>query len=467
MASLEGLPQSPLRRKRDRLSHENRVFLLALAAGAVPVMVSLVVLWTGSFSSQTRWGLSLCILLFWFGFATRVKSTVTRPLQTLANMQAALREGDFSIRARVSGVDDSLSTLMLEMNELSSTLQDQRLGAFEAGALTRSVLSAVDVAVFAFDASHRLRLLNRAAERLIGRTRERAIGSTALELGIGDLLEGDDVQTRERIFPGGSGRWGIRRTVFRQGGTPHRLVVVADLSRALSEEERQAWQRLVRVLGHELNNSLAPIKSISESLQSLFRRDPRPADWEDDMSRGLQVIADRAETLARFMADYSRLARLPKPNFQPVAIAPLLRRVATLDRRVTVRILGGPDTVVNADPDQLEQLFINVLRNAIDASAQTEGQVGLGWGVSDCVLRVHIIDEGPGIANPANLFVPFFTTKPGGSGIGLALSRQIAEAHGGRLALYNRTDGSGCEASIELPAIALPAERVHPNPRGR
>jgi nitrogen fixation/metabolism regulation signal transduction histidine kinase len=366
-------------------------------------------------------------------------------------MQAAVREGDFSMRARSTGLNDSLSDLMYEMNELSATLRDQRLDAFEAGALMRKVLSEIDVAVFAFDSGHRVRLMNRAAERLAGDISERALGSTAEKLGIQNLLEGEETRTLECTFRGGTGRWRIRRSTFRQGGTPHHLVVVTDLSRALREEERQAWQRLVRVLGHELNNSLAPIKSIAQSLQSLFSRDPRPSDWEDDLGRGLQIMADRSEALTRFMADYSRLARLPKPNLQPVDVGPLLRRVCSLDNRVPVQLTCGADIVITADRDQLEQLFINLLRNAVDASADTRGKVEVAWTVTPEWLRVRIVDEGTGIANPANLFVPFFTTKQGGSGIGLALSRQIADAHGGQITLVNRTHARGSEAVVNLP----------------
>jgi two-component system, NtrC family, nitrogen regulation sensor histidine kinase NtrY len=450
MASPERLSGAS-RTHRLQISHENRVFLLAVGAGAIPAGIAFLLLWRDTLSAPARWSVASLIVVFWFGFAAAVRSAVARPLRTLANMQAAVREGDFSIRARSSGTNDSLSDLMFEVNELSSKLQDQRVGAFEAGALMRKVLSEIDVAVFAFDAGRRLRLLNRAAERLIGKVSERAIGSTAEKLGIQDLLEGDDGHTLERNFPGGSGRWGIRRTSFRQSGIPHHLVVVTDLSRALREEERQAWQRLVRVLGHELNNSLAPIKSISQSLQSLYRRVPRPADWEEDVGRGLEVIADRSEALARFINDYSRLARLPKPNLQQVSIAPLLRRLASLDSRAPVNVEPGPDAIVDADPDQLAQLFINLIRNAIDASAPTNGKVSIAWNVTPNSLQVRILDEGPGIANPANLFVPFFTTKPGGSGIGLALCRKIAEAHGGQITLGNRSDRSGCEATIIIP----------------
>ncbi|HEX2598775.1 MAG TPA: ATP-binding protein [Terriglobales bacterium] len=450
MASPERLSRAP-RLLRYQLSHENRVFLLAVCSGAVPAFIAFALLWDSTFSAPVRWTVSLLIVVFWIGFAASVRSTVARPLRTIASMQAAVREGDFSIRARSTGVNDSLSELMFEVNELSSTLQDQRRGAFEAGALMRKVLSEIDVAVFAFDAGHRLRLLNRAAERLLGRVSERAIGSTAEKLGIHDLLEGEEAHTIERNFPGGSGRWGVRRSSFRQSGVPHDLVVVTDLSRALREEERQAWQRLVRVLGHELNNSLAPIKSISQSLQSLFGRVPRPPDWEDDVTRGLAVIADRSEALARFIGDYSRLARLPKPNLQQVSIRPLLRRIAALDTRALVNVIDGPEVLIEGDRDQLEQLFINVLRNAIEASAETGGTVSLEWNVTPESLYVSIIDEGRGIGNPANLFVPFFTTKKGGSGIGLALCRQITEAHGGHIALENRRDKCGCQALIELP----------------
>jgi signal transduction histidine kinase len=232
---------------------------------------------------------------------------------------------------------------------------------------------------------------------------------------------------------------------------PHQLLVLADLSQALREEERQAWQRLLRVLGHELNNSLAPIKSISGSLVDLLSRDPPPADWKDDAQRGLGVITARADALSRFMEAYSRLARLPQPKLQPVEITPLIHRVAGLETRVPVVIAAGVDVMLQADADQLEQLLINLLRNAADAALETQGGVRVGWTRAGSRLEISVEDEGPGISNTANLFVPFFTTKPGGSGIGLALSRQIAEAHGGSLTLENRSQDAGCVARLRLP----------------
>jgi nitrogen fixation/metabolism regulation signal transduction histidine kinase len=270
-------------------------------------------------------------------------------------------------------------------------------------------------------------------------------------LGLEPYLEGEAQRTEQRTFPGGAARWGVSRSLFREGGQPHQLVVVTDLTRPLREEELKAWQRLVRVLGHELNNSLTPIKSIAGSLESILARDPRPEDWEVDTRKGLAVIAARSEALSRFMSAYATLAKLPRPTMMPVDVAELVRRVARLETRVTPRIVAGPEIVIQADADQLEQLLINVIRNAADASFETGGGVHVGWERHNSHLTLWVRDEGHGLPNTANLFVPFFTTKPSGTGIGLVLSRQIAEAHGGTLTLQNAADGPGCEARLVLP----------------
>jgi two-component system nitrogen regulation sensor histidine kinase NtrY len=446
-----GVTRRPRLRGRRRIAHENRVLLFALASGLAGVIPAMVLLWTGSFSGSTQWTLTVLIVTCWLAFSFTVRGTVMRPLQTLANMQAALREGDFSMRARVGNPEDALGELMREVNALSEMLREQRLGAMEASALLGTVMAEIDVAVFTFDPQARLRLVNRAGERLLSQNVERLLGKTAAELGLADCLEGEMGRTIEKSFPARAGRWGLRRTVFRQGGAPHQLLVISDLSRALREEERQAWQRLVRVLGHEMNNSLAPISSIAQSLETLLRREPRSADWEDDLRRGLKIIAERSDALSKFMRDYSRLARLPKPQLQEVELSALVRAAASVETRLPVEVIPGPDVRLQADPDQLQQVLINLIRNAADASLETQGKVSVGWHRNGGSLDVCVRDEGLGIANPGNLFVPFFTTKPGGSGIGLALSRQIAEAHGGTVQLANRSEGRGCEARLHLP----------------
>jgi nitrogen fixation/metabolism regulation signal transduction histidine kinase len=429
--------------------------LLAGGAGLPGSIVALGLLWFGDYSPKVQWTFSLVVVAGWAAFAFTLQEAVIRPLQTLSNLLAALREEDFSFRARTTRrEDDALTQAMREVNMLADTLREQRLGALEATALLRKVMEEIDVAVFAFDASGHLRLANKAGERLLGRPAERLMGEEAAALGLADALRADGPRVLDLTFPAGPGRWEVRHGTVRQGGLPLQLLVMADVSRALRDEERQAWQRLIRVLGHELNNSLAPIKSVAGSLESLLGRPRRPSDWEDDLRRGLAVIAARAEALSRFMEAYSRLARLPPPQLQQIAVTPLVQRAARLETRVPVKVEAGPDVRVMADADQIEQLLINLLRNAAEASLETGGAVRVGWAVSNGSgghLDVWIDDEGPGLPQTANLFVPFFTTKAQGSGIGLVLSRQIAEAHGGTLSLQNRRAGPGCRAHLRLP----------------
>ncbi len=432
--------------------HEQRMLLLALGAGFPAVLVTLILLWTGSFPPRTQWTLSIVIIVIWWGCATAIRERVASPLRTLSNLLEAMREGDYSIRARSARGEDALGDVMQQVNAMATTLRAQRLGALEATTLLRKVMEEIDVAVFAFDGERRLRLVNRAGERLLARPSERIMNDSAEALGLAEFLEGDETQTVQRTFPSGPGRWGIHRSMFREGGLPHQLLVVTDLTRALREEELQAWQRLVRVLGHELNNSLAPIKSIAGSLELLVQREPLAEDWRDDAVRGLSIISSRSESLSRFMGAYARLAKLPRPQLAPLEAGAWIRRVASLEQRLTPVVRPGPTVEIQGDRDQLEQVLINLLRNAVDASLETGGGVTLSWSRSGAHLEVLIQDEGPGLSNTANLFVPFFTTKPGGSGIGLVLSRQIAEAHGGSVDLRNRTPGPGCEARLVLPA---------------
>ncbi|HET7551167.1 MAG TPA: ATP-binding protein [Gemmatimonadaceae bacterium] len=430
---------------------ENRIFWLALLAGAPGVIAALLLLWTGDHSTRAQWTLTIIIVGAWLAVVLTLRERVMRPLQTVANMLAALREGDFSIRGRGARTDDALGLVLLEVNTLGDTLRSQRMEALEATALLRTVMEEIDVAIFAFDELRRLRLVNRGGERLLGQKADVILGSTSASLGLGGYLRGDPERTVDLDFPGGHGRWQMRRGTFRQGGRPHQLLVLSDLSRALREEERLAWQRLIRVLGHEINNSLTPIKSIAASLRDLLARPTRPDDWQEDVGAGLTVIAGRSEALGRFMAAYALLARLPSPQPRPVDVEAWVRRVSRLETRVHVCVDPGPPITIEADGDQLDQLLINLVRNAADASLETGGEVSIGWSRNTSTVDVWVRDEGLGLSDTANLFVPFFTTKPSGSGIGLALSRQIAEAHDGTLTLQNRTDASGCEARLRLP----------------
>ncbi len=434
-----------------RFGYENRLTVIVLVCLFPLVVTVLLFLTFGDYSPKVIWTV-VAVIAVWIAIGVVVLRTeIVYPLRTLANLLAALHEEDYSIRARGARPEEALGEVLVEVNQLGTTLREQRLQALEATALVRAVIAELDVAIFAVDKDARLQLINRAGERLLGSHEERLLGQTAVHLGLADYLAIDGYSTIDASFPGGSGRWSVRRTRFREKGLTHQLLVIADLSRALREEERQAWKRLVRVLGHELNNSLAPIKSIASSLEGILANEPLPADWKEDMDRGLSVITSRAESLTRFMDAYSRLARLPRPNLRPVDLHALVRRVVGLEHRVKVDVVPGPPIVVSADADQLEQLLINVVRNAVDAALENRGRVSISWTKRRSAVEVIVSDDGPGLSGTTNLFVPFFTTKPGGTGIGLVLSRQIAEAHGGSLVLQNRPSGRGCEARLQLP----------------
>ncbi len=449
--------------RKHRLAHEQRIFIYALASGLPAIVIATILLFTGDFPLRTQLTFGLLMFGFWFGYAFALREQVVRPLQTMANLLTALREGDFSTRARGAKRDEPLGDLLAEINILSSTLQEQRLGALEATALLRTVMAEIDVAIFAFDSNATLRLVNRAGQELLAQPADCLLGRSATELDLSDCLAEEDVRLLTRAFPGGTGRWGIRRTSFRERGLPHSLLVIADLSQPLREEELKAWQRLVRVIGHELNNSLAPIKSIAGSLNAIMRRTQRPLDWEDDLLGGLEIIESRAEGLNQFMQSYARLAKLPAPNKHPVELAPLLRRIVSLEARLPVQIVEGPPVTPLIDAAQIEQTVINLVKNAVEASRETHppGQsqnplpVGTGvcltWSKISGAIEILVEDDGPGIANLQNLFVPFFTTKPSGSGIGLVLCRQIAENHGGTLTLRNREGTPGTVARLRLP----------------
>ncbi|GAA0719689.1 sensor histidine kinase [Dokdonella soli] len=440
-----------MRDKRFRWNYETRVLAGALLATA-PALLALAVALGFALDDHARaaaiWGV---VALVTIGLVFVLRRNVVYPLYTLSNLLEALREGDYSLRGSRARRGDAIGEVVLEINALSQTLREQRLAFEEKSALLAKVVAALDIAVLAFDAEGRLRLANPAAQHLLDATSAELAEQTVQSLDLDDCLAIADVRMLERSFAGGSGRWEVRHARFRENGRPHDLLVITDLSRALREEERLAWQRLLRVLGHELNNSLAPIRSMAGTLTKVIACEPLPSDWRDDVQGGLRVIGDRAEALARFMSRYTQLARLPPPNPREIEFGAIARRAALLEQRVAIAIDAGTTLHLHLDSDQIEQALINVTQNAADAALAGGGSVTLRWRVADDALIVEVIDDGPGLPPSENLFVPFFTTKPGGSGIGLVLARQIIEAHGGTLTLENRRDVRGCIARLRLP----------------
>jgi two-component system, NtrC family, nitrogen regulation sensor histidine kinase NtrY len=462
MGSSPRLPYtSSKNRRRKRAPFEHRVAAFSALLVVPGFLISAILVWMQPWTTQSKLMLLgaeafACLLL---GLALR--DHIVRPLQTLANVVGALREEDYSFRARLAVQNDALGELSLEINTLADLLARHRTGVIETEALLQRVVEEVDIPIFAFDPANKLRLVNSAGEKLLQRSSAGLIGRQSADLGLEAALLCEN-ETLVDLHFSGNARWFVRRSSFRQQGVPHTLVVLSDVSRALREEERRAWQRLIRVMGHELNNSLAPIKSIAGSLNARLADANLDDDHRTDFERGLTIIEARAASLNRFLQAYRQLAQLPAPSLQRVPISPLVKRVAVLESRVQVLVNAGPDVTLIADPDQLEQMFINLLRNAADAvlearngpngsKAQTAAEVVFTWRLAENDVLLTIEDSGPGLMNPGNAFVPFYTTKPQGSGIGLVLSRQIAEGHGGSLELANRAEQHGCIVKVRLP----------------
>ncbi|HEY2471159.1 MAG TPA: ATP-binding protein [Terracidiphilus sp.] len=421
-------------------------FLLALPA----FLFVGILLWQQHVTAAPAVLLLFCLFIYLLLIAASLVEGLMRPLQTLSNVVSSLREGDYSFRARGAGSSDALGELASEINALADLLQRQRVRSLEATALLARILEVMHAPLFAFDREDALQLVNNAGAQLLGRPLARCFGHSARELGLETLLASAD-QSVHSIGTKPS-RWLLRKAPFRQEGVPHTLLLLADVSQPLQEEEQIAWKRLIRVLGHELSNSLAPIKSIAGSLLARAESIGGDESTVRDFRRGLSVVESRADALHRFVQSYRLLAQLPPPHLKPVPAGPLLERVALLEQRVSVRLDAGPPVLLNADPDQLEQMFINLLTNAVDASVANGAKpVRITWRLSESDIVVAIEDSGMGIANTENLFVPFYTTKPKGSGVGLALAQQIARAHGGEIRLVNRDDGPGARAIIHLP----------------
>lgn len=374
---------------------------------------------------------------------------VTRPLRAVANVLEGLRRGERGLRIAALR-SSALHEVHSELNLLAEGIHTRHLGDRESSALLAAILRELDVAVLAFDRERRLRLLNPAAEALLGSAQAQAMGKTAAELGIEAWIQ---PESEPAPAPADAlrGPFAVRQIPFRREGEPHELVVVSHLGGALRSEERQAWQRLLRVLSHEINNSLSPIITITGAHAKLLKEGRLDASTVPDVAEGLEIIARRASGLRRFLGAFAQLTRLPPPAWAPLSAASLLRHVAALETRVPVIVDGPGDPTLIADRDQLEQLFMNLVRNAADAALGGGGHVTLRWQVAATNLAVEIEDDGPGPPSAANLFVPFFTTKPEGSGIGLVLARAIAEGHGGSVDLFARRAGQGCIARVIVP----------------
>lgn len=418
---------------------------------AIPALVALALVLLVGRPGPIEAGLLFALVLVLTWAVWRVLSSRTRYLHTIGNLLDALREGDYGVRGALPERRDDFADIVRSFNELAARLQDEQRDLQESQQLLSKTLAALDGAMFAFEQDQRLRLVNPAGERLLGQSARNLLGRDAAELELAALFSLPSGSIHARTFAGQPGRWQITHTVLRSRSQAGRLLLVQPMERALREEEAQAFRRLLRVLSHEINNSMTPIASMADTMQRMLPVTGAEFDAEldADLRHGLGLIEQRSAALQRFIGGYAQLAKLPPPRVKEVDLAQLCRRVGFLLDDDRIAIEPGEDLCLLVDVDQMEQVFINLLRNALEAGG--EGPVLLRWKRAGMQALIEILDGGHGLPASGNLFVPFFTTKPEGAGIGLALSRQIVEAQQGSLELCSRDDTVGTVAVIALP----------------
>lgn len=438
-------------RPRHRLTNHAKVFILSLVSGLPALAFMIHTIYRENYSTLAVYTIAVVVIVVYAYCLASIYRLVVRPWQIMANIVAALKERDYTLRVRYPNIEDPMGLSFEELNSLANYLQSQRLDMMETHELLFKILQEVEAAVFCFDQDENLVMANQYARNLYRCGKSEPLTGTATELGLKDYI-GSNLHTAYEIsFPARKSRWLVKRSPYRENGLPHIMLLIADLQGPLREEELDAWKKLIRVLGHELNNSMTPLKSMANSLTRILRRDPLPDDWKDDMSEGLTVIGRRVDGLSRFVQGYSQLARMPVPKKSPFHLRDLIERTVRFDPRFDIKLLKSQDCLLKGDEGQLEQVVVNLLKNATEACVDSGGRVQVSWKAGEKEVAILITDEGQGLASEENVFVPFFSTKKEGSGIGLALSRQIIEAHGGSITLENRKDRSGCTATLILP----------------
>lgn len=371
--------------------------------------------------------------------------------RSLSNLLEAMLKGDYALRLRSDKPDSALDELVISINKLAEHLSQQRLMSVENQLLLNTVIEHIDVAILSVDENGLTHQLNPAAKKLISanNSKERKAVTEQIEI-LKNMAIGRS-QVLQLSFAQHNGRFRVHCEEFRSSGLQHRLILITDIAHLLRMEEDKAWQNLVRVLSHEINNSLTPIASISQTLLKMSQSQQGFPPEDKDLSQGLKLISERSHDLQEFVNSYKKLNKLPAPNLQEFDITLIANKVANLFDQKKFKIISQESIALMIDAIQIEQVLINLVKNGIEASTDNQPPVTMSWLYTEDQCRILIVDCGTGVRNPENLFVPLYTTKPHGSGIGLALSRQIIESHNGQLTLSNRSDQQGCVAQIVLP----------------
>lgn len=443
-----------------RPSFEAYLIRLVLLA-SLPLL--LLLLWVMVYADISIWlilltGLMGSLMILYSSYAVYQK--LSYQFRSISNLLEALIQGDYTLRARTDHNNGVFDELVVVINGLAKRLSQQRWESVESQLLLHSIIEHIDVAIIALNQDNEIRFVNPAAEHLLQIDHAVSHQQLLRQLAFVQELTSGCHQVVELSLGYQQGRFNVYVDEFREAGKQHKLLFVTDIRTLLRSEERKAWQDLVRVISHEINNSLSPIASISQTLKRLLERDNNSAEVTENLCAGLAIISERALGLSQFVDSYKQLAKLPEPQIQQLSIRPLIEKIVALFNHPSIVIETKTDFILQLDPVQFEQVLINLLKNAVEATALINpgSAIIIRWAVTRQFFKLDICDQGGGISNPDNIFVPFYSTKKQGSGIGLVLSRQIIEAHNGRLSLSNLTlsnrDSGGCCASIELPMPA-------------
>ena len=424
----------------------------------VPLL--LLLLWVMAYADISIWlilltGLIGSLVILYTSYMVYQK--IAYQFRSVSNLLEALIQGDYSLRARSHKQGGAFDELVEAINGLAQRLSHERWQSVESQLLLRTIIDHIDVAIVALTQTNDIRFANPAAVQLLQieqSPNEQSPSQQTLlqQLAFVRELTSGCHQVVELSLGYRQGRFNVYVEEFREAGQQHKLLFITDIRHLLRSEERKAWQNLVRVISHEINNSLSPIASISQTLKRLQERQGDSETIAASLHEGLDIISERALGLSQFVDSYKQLARLPEPAVQQFSLRTLLEKVAALFNHAAIVIETPGDLLLSLDPVQFEQVLINLLKNGLEANAlcNSDSPIQIRWALGHQFFTLNICDRGSGISNPDNLFVPFYTTKKQGSGIGLVLCRQIIEAHQGHLSLHNR-NGGGCCACIELP----------------